>query len=218
MSSSRALSRFVLIALAIPCVAFGGNALVFQAMFTSAATPATEGSLQVFAEGSHSFNAVAPNSGVVNGHYLLTDAGGNSAVDFGIIAHASTPVEGAAAVSFDMTVLEPTTQFAIEITDTTGIDITVMASGPVDSVDDDDQSIGYTWRDDISLHVEMHFWPSIGGRDVCVTYFQDLAGNTLYSWASEIEGGLRPIGGVVFTKLGGSVGALELDNIEIREL
>ena len=195
-------------------VGLGGVAIevLFRTSFTNAAPEF--GSFEEFTEEGFDFSTVAPVSGIVNGEYVLTDLGGNSAVDIGVECFVGKTSNKATLIQFDLTLNDPETRANFEITDTSGIDFGIQVA-----LTGDGDGGGAGGTDICSYHVSLLLYPSPVGQDLFVLTVSELdCGEQVVTIVDPIPGGFQPVGGLRVTKLGGSTGALTLDNIEIKQV
>lgn len=208
-------------------LAFLGGATVFLATFTGVpdgpgsgrSFPAETGTVLTWTETGAPFQVVSPNSGVLSEKLLLTDFGGDPDSDFGVFCGPTSKPKNGVGISFDIRMLSKGTAFSISVVDVTGVDIsrmTMKGDGSLD-VDGKQHTVGSVPNMDYRVNVFLTPMSSGPGRWlVAISKVSD--GTLLGTWAGALTGGYQPPAAVAFLKLGGSPGAVVLDNLQIDSL
>jgi len=181
--------------------------------------PADNGRVLTWTASGKPFPQVAPNSGILNEKLVLTDYGGDTQQDFGIICRPTQRSWTGVNVGFDMRLLSKGTSFSITVVDVSGIDISRMTVKGDGSLDVDGKQIKSGGVPNIDYRVNLFLTPGTSGPDkwlVIITKVGD--GSVLGTWNGLLPTGYRAPDAVGFVKTGGAPGALVLDNLQVDSL
>lgn len=172
------------------------------------------GILETVTENGAPFPAVAPLSGIYDERLILTDKEGKNKVGFGVYARCRYEALRATGLAFDVTLLKPSTSFVAEVTDTSGVDISISIRRGQITVNGEPQTT--STRVAVPYNVQILMYPSDSGPDIFVVTVREIeTGVVVGEWSGQIPGGMDPVTGLLLMKSGESPGALWLDKIII---
>lgn len=180
--------------------------------------PTEVGELIAFTETGDPLPVVSPNSGVYSEKLVLTDVGGDPTLDFGVEALPVAFISNGLNMSFQVR-FEEGTDFSVNVTDTTGIDISRVKFDNGNVNVNGKKGLGGQAQPNLDYQVDIHLAPRAGGKDLFVVLVTDLStGRLIGSWTGLIPGGYRPIASASLIKCGSSPGTVTLDAIKMRAM